>query len=299
MWCSAEKAIRPWSEVVCRALRACGLALFAAVALATTGEAAVKVPGTLIVRDALTLPNHPVRIEAQVAAKAAGSSLSGVVLHLQIDGKEVATGRTNEGGQAFFDYLAKMRGTNVISVSVDPDAPIAAENATATLCVWERRRPIVVVELDALIQPAPAPGTSATPPLTGATDDTAPVPVPEAAEELSRLTQYYYNVIYVSSHEQGPMGTAPRGEVRRWLEAHQFPTGFVVTPMPGGLAATLDALKDDGWTTMKSGIGRTKAFADILLQHRMEVVVVPALPKGELPRKAKGAKDWKEVRKKL
>jgi hypothetical protein len=29
------------------------------------------------------------------------------------------------------------------------------------------------------------------------------------------------------------------------------------------------------------------------------VVVVPELPTGELPRKAKGAKEWKEVRKKL
>jgi len=101
------------------------------------------------------------------------------------------------------------------------------------------------------------------------------------------------------SREQGPMGNVPSGQVRRWLEGHQFPVGFVATPTSGGLSATLDALKHDGWTTMKSGIGRTRGFADMLLQHRMEVVVVPELPKGELPRKAKAAKDWKEVRKKL
>ena len=299
MCSSIEKTDRPREEVVRLALRVCGLALFAAVAMATSGGAAGKVPGALIVRDALTLPNHAVRIEAQVAAKAAGPPLSGVVLHLQIDGKEVATGKTNEAGQVSFDYLAKMRGTNVISVSVDPDAPIAAEKANATLCVWELRRPIVVVELDALVQPALASGTSATASVAGATNDTVPVPVPEAAEELSRLTQYYYNVVYVSTNEPGPMGNASSGQVRRWLEVHQFPTGFVAARKPGGLTETLDALKHDGWTTMKSGIGRTRAFADVLLQHRMEVVVVPELPKGELPRKAKGAKDWKEVRKKL
>ena len=87
--------------------------------------------------------------------------------------------------------------------------------------------------------------------------------------------------------------------LRQWLTSHKFPPGFVAVPGTGGLSATLDALKNDGWTTMKSGIGRTRAFADMLLQHRMEVVVVPELPKGELPRKAKAAKDWKEVRKKL
>ena len=66
-----------------------------------------------------------------------------------------------------------------------------------------------------------------------------------------------------------------------------------------GLNTTLETFKQDGWATMKTGIGRTKAFADTLLQHRMEVVMVPELPKGEMPRKAKAAKDWKEVRKKL
>ena len=287
------------AEVGGLGLRIVGFVLFAVVALATTGEAAGKVPGTLIVRDALTLPNHSVRIEVQVAVKTAGPPLSGVVLHLQIDGKEVATGKTGESGQVSFDYLAKMRGTNVISVLIDQEAPIAAEKVDATLCVWERRRPIVVVEVDALVQQDPASATPAPSPVMGATDDTAPIPVPEAAEELARLTQYYYNVVYVWNYEQGPTRNASSGQVRRWLGAHQFPAGFVATSTSGGLNATLDALKSDGWTTMKSGIGRTRGFADMLLQHRMEVVVVPELPKGELPRKAKSAKDWKEVRKKL
>ncbi len=276
------------------------LALCAALAMATPGEAAGKAPGTLMVRDALTLPNHPVRIEAQVALKtpAAGPTVGGILLRLQIDGKEVAAGRTNEAGQASFDYLPKMRGTNVISVSVDGEAPIEAENSRATLCVWERRRPIVVVELAALIQSAEPSSTPAAQPERSSPNESAPLPIAEAAEELSRLTQYYYNVVYVSG-EQGAVEKFSIGQVRRWLETHKFPAGFVAPPVPGGLSATLDSLRNDGWTTMKSGIGRTRAFADLLLQHRMEVVVVPELPKGELPRKAKSAKDWKEVRKKL
>jgi hypothetical protein len=80
---------------------------------------------------------------------------------------------------------------------------------------------------------------------------------------------------------------------------HKFPTGLVAMPLPGGLSATIETFKEGGWSTLKSGVGRTRLFADTLLQHRMEVVVVPELPKGELPRKAKAAKDWKEVRKKL
>jgi hypothetical protein len=61
----------------------------------------------------------------------------------------------------------------------------------------------------------------------------------------------------------------------------------------------LDELKKEGWTAMKDGIGRTPAFAAVLLERRMEPVLVPEPAKGEVSRKAKTAKDWKDVRKKL
>ena len=124
-------------------------------------------------------------------------------------------------------------------------------------------------------------------------------PVFDAAEELSRLTQYYYNVVYVPTVDQLSAVAAPIGMVHRWLESHKFPLGFVLTSTSGDLNAAIEDFKRRGWTTMKTGVGRTRSFAETLLHQRMEVVVVPELPPGQLPRKAKGAKDWKEVRKKL
>jgi hypothetical protein len=269
--------------------------------MGASGEAAEKVPGILTVQDALTLPNRSVRIEAQLSGKAAPGSapLGGVTLHLQIDGKPMATAKTNEGGQASFEYLPKMRGTNVITVSVDEAAPVVAEKRDATLCVWERRRPILMVEMTALIQPNIAPPPPAAPMPLGTETGALAQPVSDAAEELSRLTQYYYNVVYVFAGGQSKADMASLGDARRWLAMHKFPTGLVAMPLPGGLSATIETFKEGGWSTLKSGVGRTRLFADTLLQHRMEVVVVPELPKGELPRKAKAAKDWKEVRKKL
>ncbi len=264
-------------------------------------EAADKAAAVLTVRDALTLPNHSVRIETRLTGKGSAGKvpLGGVLLHLRIDGKEITTGKTNDAGEASFEYLPKMRGTNTISVSVDDAAQVTAERSDATLCVWERRRPILVVELAALIQAASPSTAPADSQATSASGEVAPTPVPESADELSRLTQYYYNVVYVTGGESGPMANESIAQVRRWLEAHKFPPGFLAPPSSGGLSTTLETFKQDGWATMKTGIGRTKAFADTLLQHRMEVVVVPELPKSEMPRKAKAAKDWKEVRKKL
>jgi hypothetical protein len=260
-------------------------------------EAADKVSGILTVEDVLTLPNQAVRIEAKLAGKnlAGSPAMRGVPLQLHIDDKPVATAKTTEAGLAFFEYTPKMRGTNVIAVSINDSPSVEAEKADATLFVWERRRPILVVELAALIQPNVSSSSGS------ASSAAAPSvqPVPDAAEELTRLTQYYYNLVYVPGGDQSQMDLLHSGGVRRWLESHKFPVGLVPMPATGGLSAILDTFKQEGWTTIKTGIGRTRMFADTLLQHRMEVLIVPEPPKGELPRKAKAAKDWKEVRKKL
>ena len=51
-------------------LRTLLLVLLAWASICANGEAADKIPGLLTVRDALTLPNHPVRIDARLTAAA-------------------------------------------------------------------------------------------------------------------------------------------------------------------------------------------------------------------------------------
>jgi hypothetical protein len=263
------------------------------------GEAADKVTGVLTVKDALTLPNQAVHIEARLVGKAGvkSSELGGIPTQLHIDDKLVATVKTNEAGSAFFEYTPKARGTNRITVSINDSPSVEVAKADATLFVWERRRPILVVELAALMQPNASIASAES--FSSTAIQPSVQPVPDAAEELSRLTQYYYNLVYVPGSGQPQLEPFQSVGVRRWLEFHKFPVGLLPMPASGGLSAILDSFKQDGWTRMKAGIGRTRMFADTLIQHRMEVVLVPEPPKGELPRKARAAKDWKEVRKKL
>jgi hypothetical protein len=65
------------------------------------------------------------------------------------------------------------------------------------------------------------------------------------------------------------------------------------------LGAKIDELHAAGWRTVKVGVGRSKAFVESFVQRRLDAIMVPEPPKGEVPRKAKVAKDWKDVRKKL
>jgi hypothetical protein len=267
--------------------------------------AADKIDGILFVRDVLTLPGQPARIEAVLSKRGllgTQQGLGGEQLELIVEGKPVAKAMTGGDGRAFLDYTPKTRGNHELIVRLAADPRVTSPDARALLGAWERRRPILLVEVSAVMQqkkssPLPVPVLPV--PLTGQED---PMPAPDAADELNRLAQFFYNVIYVSwapKDAGGSMGV--KQDVREWLARHKFPSGLSMAVNPGeqALGAKIDQLRTDGWTNVKAGIGRSKAFAEVLVAHRMEVVIVPEPDKGDLPKKAKAVKEWKEIRKKL
>jgi hypothetical protein len=127
-------------------------------------------------------------------------------------------------------------------------------------------------------------------------------PMPDAAKELGKLTQFYYNVLYVVTRDKtmGPHDQV-NAQARQWLKDQKFPVGHIlVLPSdPEAFGAKIDEMHAAGWKMLKIGVGRTKAFAEAFLQRRLDAVMVPEPAKGDAPRKAKVAKEWKEVRKKL
>jgi len=270
------------------------------VSLLSAGD---RTNGLLTLRDGLTSPNQPVRVEARLVQKGllADVSLGGEPLQLEVDGRPVATAMTGGDGRAFFEYVPRVRGQSRMSVSVNGSPRVDADPATGHLFVWERRRPILLVELTAVMERSDT-DTSGFPNLpVGKPEVTLPDPLPEAADELAKLTQYYYNVVYLVPGERESAGAGSIETVQRWLADHKFPLGYVLMAAAGsaGAGAVIDRFKQEGWTTLKSGVGRSRAFAEAFLERRLEVVLVPEPPKGDAPRKAKVAKDWKDVRKLL
>jgi len=277
------------------------LACCAVIVLAgLNAYAAEKIDGELSVRDVLVLPGQPAQIEAILTTRSLLGTplgLGGEQLELVIEGKPVARAMTGGDGRAFLGYTPKLRGNHEITVKLAANTRVASADAKAVLGAWERRRPILIVELAALMQP----GKSSPLPIPLSRPED-PSPAPDAAEELSRLTQFFYNVMYVSWSPGDAQDSAGMGEdVREWLARHKFPRGLSVTVKPGkrGLGEKIDQLRTDGWKNVKAGIGRSRAFAEVLVEHRMDVVIVPEPERGELPKKAKTVKEWKDVRKKL
>ncbi|MBL8039620.1 MAG: hypothetical protein JNN16_19180 [Nitrospira sp.] len=259
--------------------------------------AAEKSPATILVKDALTAPGQPATFEGKLISKHLMliAALGGEPLELVVEGAVVARAMTGGDGRALLTYTPKTKGLVPVQLRVGSSPRVDQAEGQANLVVWEKRQPILMIELSSLLeQPAPSRVL-----LDGVTLESERKPLAEAVEELGKLTQFYYRVIYVV---EGRDGFHRSEEAREWLKNHKFPTGYLMT-LPvidtNTMGMKIDELHAAGWRTVKVGVGRSKAFAEAFLQRRLEAIMVPEPSKGEVPRKAKVAKDWKEVRKKM
>lgn len=288
-------------------LRRCSRMLAVAAILVMGGwafpgvaQAAEKVSAKLWVTDALTMPGRPVRLEAKLLRTSLFSQLGlgGEGVEFQVGGQSLGSVLTGGDGRAFLEYTPRMRGHQEIRVKLAPNPRVTSPDGVGTLWCWERRRPILLVDLEAVTEPTKSPLPLPLPLDVGRLNRGKAEP--DAAEELKRLAEFFYNVIYVS--RSGPKDEAALEEIRTWLRDHRFPSGLAIMVKPGAEALTekIDEMRAEGWDNLHAGIGRTKEFAEVLLAHRMGAVILPASDKDQdLPRKAKVVKNWKEIRKKL
>ncbi len=281
--------------------RACLLTLLLVWTTTTTLFAAEKISGTLTVQDRLTSPNQPATIEAMLTWKGfkTEAALGGEPLELLVAGKVVASAVTGGDGRAIFSYTPKAKGSVPFTVRIGNSPRVTATEADGNLAVWERRGPIMAVEMTSLMEDTAGQGPSLIWPGKEAEGRS---PMPDAAEELGKVTQFYYNLFYVVTQDRAAGSNSQvSAQARQWLKDRKFPVGHIlVLPSdPAALGAKLDELHAAGWKTLKVGVGRTKAFAEAFLQRRLDAVMVPEPAKGEAPRKAKVVKEWKDVRRKL
>jgi hypothetical protein len=259
-----------------------------------------KVSGTVFVKDSLTTPRQEAKIEAKLVSKGLlhDSPLGGEPVELVVNGATAATGMTGGDGRAVLSFVPTAKSIISVQVRAGASPRVLATEGQANVVVWERRTPVLVVEFSSLMEESRFNGA-----IPGISSGFSPAAaIPDAAEELSKVSQFYYGIMYVTTVPSGADGFAISADARNWLASHKFPPGFVLalSSEEDALGAKIDELHQAGWKSVKTGIGRSKTFVETFLRRRLEAIMVPEPSKGEAPpRKAKVAKDWKDVRKKL
>ena len=133
---------KPCLSCLCLGLRTLLLVLLAWASVRTRGSR--QDSWSADVRDALTLPNHPVRIDARLTRRARATigrwRAYSSSAH-RTEGHRVPNHQP--GWQVVLRLSAEDTGTNVINLSVDPAATVSAE-MRSHLCAWEPAAGVLV-----------------------------------------------------------------------------------------------------------------------------------------------------------
>ncbi|GKS57905.1 hypothetical protein YTPLAS18_14320 [Nitrospira sp.] len=262
----------------------------------TVADAGSRTKVTVIVADALARSAQPVRIESRVFQEGllfGARGVGGERVLLEVNGDEVASSLTGGDGRAYFEFEPRRLGLFPMRVILSDSPRVLDAIGTGTLAVWERRRPILLVEQSVLLDHDAGPsGMTAAGRVLGE-------PSSGAAEALSRLGKFYFNLVYLMPPAADRAADA--SEYHAWLEANGFPSGVVqqVPPTGAALEAFIGTLKEQGWENLKAGVGSSEAFAQALVAHRLKVAIRTDKPRADFPRRAKVVPDWTSVRKQL
>ncbi|MGD9852231.1 MAG: hypothetical protein AB7T38_13280 [Nitrospirales bacterium] len=251
----------------------------------------------LYVPDVLSSPGKGIVLQARLIEDLpeGETGLSEKALEFFVQGKLVGQAKTDTEGWAKLDFTPKMRGNLQLVVKGAPESYLPPIQGKGTLLSWERRRPIILVDLAALVKGDIVPD-----------EQTMPFPIPGlllgevqsgAPGELGKLAEFYYNLIYLDLTGRGKIDT-----IQVWLRKQGFPPGMIriISNETSKLGELLGALKTEGWENVSAGIGQTADFANVLVQNHVQTVIIKKPESSEtFPRRAIVLNDWSRLRRHL
>lgn len=264
----------------------------------TTGVGSEERTIELYLTDALTFPSRPVQLEARLMEHRLDGDhgLPKEPVEFFIQGRPLGQVMTDSEGWARLEFAPKMRGNLSLKASWATATKAEMVEGQGVLLSWERRRPMLLVDLAVLVEgelntEPPPPELFPDPGLVlGAPSKAAPA-------ELRKLAKFYYNLVYVDLTGKGRVEV-----IQSWIRKHEFPPGMIRTlPVTSdALLKVLGSLKEEGWENVSGGIGRTAAFAEVLVKNRLKTIILPLAGKDErFPRRTIILNDWSRVRRHL
>jgi hypothetical protein len=284
------KDIAKWMLIVVSLAVLCGAL--------STGVGSEERAIELSVTDVLTFPSRSVQLQARLTEHRpeGDQGIPEEPVEFFLQGRALGTATTDSQGWARLEFAPQMRGNLELRVRWATAAKAEVVEGRGVLLSWERRRPILLIDLAVLVEgelapPAPPPDLFPDPGLILGEPHAA------APAELSKLSKFYYNLVYVDQTGKGRLEA-----IQSWLRKQQFPPGMIrILPQTAmSLDDLLLALKEEGWENISGGIGQTVEFAEALVKNRLQAIILPRSDTDQrFPRRAIILNDWSRVRRHL
>lgn len=255
----------------------------------------------LYVTDSLTFPSRSVQLQARLTEQRPGGEqgMPKEPVEFVLQGRVLGKVTTDSKGWAKLEFAPKMRGNLELLARWTTAEKAKVVEGHGVLLSWERRRPILLVDLAVLVEgelnsKPPPPKLSKRFPDPGLYLGKSSA---GAAAELRKLAKFYYNLVYIDRTGKGKMEV-----IQTWIREQEFPPGMIRTLPKTAMALPdlLEGLKEEGWENVSGGIGRTADFAEVLLKNRLQTIILPLPGNDErFPRRAIVLSDWSRVRRHL
>jgi hypothetical protein len=216
--------------------------------------------------------------------------LGGEVLLFKEGSKLLGRAMTGGDGRALLSVVPRHVGASTVVVGLVGSPRVTASEATARLFVWDRRRAIVLVSLNALVARSRSPGLEV--PLPGSGGAKRSAPEAGAVQALKELDRRAY-LLYMTGADRLELP-----ELHGWTELHRLPRGPIILLKPGpmSLVRELERWDREGWTNIRGGIVETAAEAKALVDAKLKAVAAPtAASQEKWPEQTIRPKDWKEI----
>lgn len=252
----------------------------------------------LYVTDALTFPSKPVQLQARLTEQGpeGEQGMAKEPMEFFLQGRALGLATTDSQGWARLEFAPQMRGNLELRVRWATAAKAEVVEGRGVVLSWERRRPILLIDLAVLVE-----GELETePPPPELLPDPGLIlgePHVAAPAELRKLSKFYYNLAYVDQTGKGRLEA-----IQSWLRKQQFPPGMIrIVPQTAtSLHDLLVTLKEEGWENISGGIGQTTDFAEALVKNRLQAIILPRSDTDDrFPRRAIILNDWSRVRRHL
>ena len=239
----------------------------------------------------MAVPGRAINLVADLLKEGflAPSPLGGEVLFFEHEGRMLGRTLTGGDGRAMVPFTPRAVGRVTVTVRVGESRRVTAQETTAGVFVWDRKRPIVIISMKALVSVSRRPELGLPLPRSGAKLQN---PDGGAVQALTVLAKRAH-LIYVTASDRLELS-----EVRQWADRNRLPAGpvFPLKPVPMSLSHELERWRREGWTNIRGGLAGTVDEAKALVERKLKAIVPPnASPQDKWPDQAVVVKGWEEV----
>ena len=227
----------------------------------------------LIAPDVLAQPQEPVLLSARLFKTRLfmQTGLGGEPVDFLVDGTSIGQTMTGGDGWARKEYLPTQEGMLEVTIKLAEGKRVKAQSRTAIIGSVNRKRPIVLVELEAAMmrveRPAFGPFDLSA---LGQSHGDLSEPMPGAAKSLGTISRRA-SLLYLLV---GQISQLP--DVHDWLAEHGFPSGpvFILQPGTRALGSRVEGWKDEGWANIKAGVSRNIDSVEQYVDQELQAVMI-------------------------